>query len=229
MINQTITINFSGGTYSLVSIKGEQVDFTIEGTGSLSANYTISTAETLYIGKTFKLYFKGDVTKGAFNFNVLGTLLTETQLKRESTIEAVYNGTSWDLNITPNTVANEWSKAADRTTDDNIEVVVVPISFESGEQSDNIIFLPDRTAIINAQASVIKAIAGTDNANIEFSSHTPPYTSYGDMVFLASTPINSTASLIFSGNTEETSVIKIKSTKTTAGGKVLVSLFFRRY
>jgi hypothetical protein len=114
----TININFSGATYSLFS--NFISDFIIEGTGTLSANYTISTSITPVEGKKFVFYYKGVVDKAAYNFNILGTNLTDVQLNRESTIEAVYNGVSWDLNVYINTVNDNWITSSISGTWQNI-------------------------------------------------------------------------------------------------------------
>ena len=101
-----ITINFSGSTVSLYETEGN--NFLISGAGTLSANYTITTTDNLYVGSTLTFYYKGLVNKASYNFNILGTNLTDLQLSRESTIEAVFNGTSWDLNVYINTVSDDW-------------------------------------------------------------------------------------------------------------------------
>jgi hypothetical protein len=113
-----ITINFSGGTIPLYEAEG--TNFLIRGTGTLAANYTITTSDNLYVGSTLTFYFKGYVTKGAFNFNILGTNLSTIQLSRESTIEAVYNGTTWDLNVYINTVSDDWVEGSIAGTWQNI-------------------------------------------------------------------------------------------------------------
>lgn len=227
MINQTITINFSGGTYSLYSIPGEQIDFTIENTGTLAANYTISTSETLFIGKTYKLYYKATVDKASYNFNILGTNLSETQLNRESTIEAVYNGTTWDLNITPNTVSTAWIKNSDNSTVNNYVTFVLPVSFETGEQSNNSIYIPFDYVLVEGAYCITKAIAGTDNATITVKTDG---TSRGVTTILASTVINTENKLTISNTTGDVGgyYAQIVTAKTTAGGKALVTLVVKK-
>jgi hypothetical protein len=227
MINQIITVNFSGGTYSLYSIPGEQINFTIEDTGTLTNNYYISTAETLITGKTFKLYFKANVTKGAFNFNVLGTNLTETQLQRESTIEAVYNGTTWDLNITPNTVSTAWIKNSDNSTVNNLVTFTIPVSFETGEQSNNSIYIPFDYVLVEGAYCITKAIAGTDPATITIKTNG---TSRGVTTISASTAIDTESKLTISNTTGNVGgyYAQIVTAKTTAGGKALVTLVVKK-
>jgi hypothetical protein len=113
-----IVINFEGATKTIGDFEGRS--FEITGTGALTANYTIATSAELNTGLTFLFYYKGLVNKAAYNFNILGTNLTDLQLSRESTIEAVYNGTSWDLNVYINTVSDDWVAASISGTWQNI-------------------------------------------------------------------------------------------------------------
>jgi hypothetical protein len=112
-----ININFSGGTETLLL---RNYKCLIQGTGALNSNYTINFSGTPFTGKTFILFFKGNVTRASYNFNILGTNLTETQLTRDSTIEAVFNGTTWDLNVYINTVSDDWVEGSIAGTWQNI-------------------------------------------------------------------------------------------------------------
>ena len=112
-----ININFSGGTETLVI---QNYACLIQGSGTLASNYTINFSGTPFTGKTFLLFFKGNVNKASYNFNILGTNLTDLQLSRESTIEAVFNGTTWDLNVYINTVSDDWVEGSIAGTWQNI-------------------------------------------------------------------------------------------------------------
>jgi hypothetical protein len=112
-----ININFSGGTETLVV---QNYKCLIQGSGTLASNYTINFSGTPATGKNFLIFFKGNVNRASYNFNILGTNLTETQLGRESTIEAVFNGTSWDLNVYINTVSDDWVEGSIAGTWQNI-------------------------------------------------------------------------------------------------------------
>tara|TARA_R110000868_G_scaffold184209_1_gene425677 strand:- start:237 stop:491 length:255 start_codon:yes stop_codon:yes gene_type:complete len=83
---ETININFSGGTETIELLVG---NYLIQGSGTLSSNFTITAGSPLFIGRKHILFFKGLVNRASYNFNVLGTNLTDLQLSRESTIEAV--------------------------------------------------------------------------------------------------------------------------------------------
>lgn len=220
-----LNINFSGATITL--IPNNEVNFTILDTGTLTSNYTINFSGTVYNGYKFTFYYKANVTKGAFNFNILGTNLSETQLKRESTIEAVYNGTSWDLNITPNTVSTGWIKNTDNSPTNNLVTFVVPVSFETGEQSNNSIYIPFEYVLVEGAYCITKAIAGTDNATITVKTNG---TSRGVTTILASTAINTESKLTISSTTGDVAgyYAQIVTAKTTAGGKALVTLVVKK-
>lgn len=113
-----LAINFSGATITLPndSLK----EYLITGTGTLSANYTITTSVTPSIGTTFTFYYKGVVNKATYNFNILGTNLSSAQLNRESTIVAVYNGVTWDVNLYINAVNDNWITSSIAGTWQNI-------------------------------------------------------------------------------------------------------------
>jgi hypothetical protein len=112
-----ININFSGGTETLAIQNHTSL---IQGSGTLASNYTINSSGTPRIGTTFIFFFKGNVNRASYNFNILGTNLTETQLTRDSTIEAVFNGTSWELNVYINTVSDDWVEGSIAGTWQNI-------------------------------------------------------------------------------------------------------------
>jgi hypothetical protein len=220
-----ININFSGGTYTIFS---EFItEYTILDSGTLAANYTIATSITPTKGKTFKFYYKATVDKSTFQFNILGTQLSTVQLNRESTIEAVYNGTNWDLNITPNTVSTAWIKNSDNSTINNLVTYTIPVSFETGEQSNNSIYIPFDYVLVEGAYCITKAIAGTDNATITVKTDG---TSRGVTTILASTVINTENKLTISNTTGDVAgyYAQIVTSKTTAGGKALVTLVIKK-
>jgi hypothetical protein len=221
-----ININFSGATISLTNA-AQGVLFTIRGTGTLTSDYTINTTGSFDKGATFSFYYKADVTKGAFNFNILGTNLTETQLQRESTIEAVYNGTAWDLIITPNTVSTAWIKNSDNSTENNLVTFTIPVSFETGEQSNNSIYIPFDYVLVEGAYCITKAIAGTDPATITIKTNG---TSRGVTTILAGQIIDTENKLTISNTTGNVAgyYAQIVTAKTTAGGKALVTLVVKK-
>ena len=114
-----LAINFSGGTIDISDLYNSTILLT--GSGTLSSNYTLNTtASPLLNGAKATFYYKATVNKASYNFNILGTNLTALQLSRESTIEAVFNGTTWDLNVYINTVSNDWVASSISGTWQNI-------------------------------------------------------------------------------------------------------------
>lgn len=114
-----LAINFSGGTVDISDLYTSNILLT--GSGTLASNYTLNTtASPLLNGATVTFYYKAIVDKASYNFNILGTNLTDLQLSRESTIEAVFNGTTWDVNVYINTVSDDWVASSISGTWQNI-------------------------------------------------------------------------------------------------------------
>ena len=160
-----IAINFSGATTSIPDPNFRE--FLLTGSGTLAANYTISATGTLFTGRTHIFYFKGTVDKASYNFNILGTNLTSIQLNRESTITAVYNGTNWDLNIQPNTKSINWINPNDLMSGGNLDVINIPVSFDSGEMYEVEIPMPYSCNVNIMFFRVTKDFAATDAATIK--------------------------------------------------------------
>jgi len=104
-------------------------------------------------------------------------------------------------------------------------------SFESGEQAITSIYFPFGFKIVNILITVTKAIAGTDDGLIHISDDVTR-TTISDITVPASTVINTqipTLNLNYSyhpygGSGTSTSTITISASKTTAGGKVFISI-----
>jgi hypothetical protein len=224
-MNIEININFSGATNTLDYNKSN-LTYTILGAGTLAANYTIANSITPFVGMKYTFYYKATVDKSSYNFSILGTDLSTTQLNRESTIEAVYNGTSWDLNITPNSVSPNWID-----TDDIIPTyytLVIPVSFESGEQAHNTILLNNSVTFHFGNITVVKAIAGTDDASIDFGNFNGTTFNSDTVVPIpASSSLNTNINFSLSSlNVIWPKYLQLRASKSTAGGKVLVSLMY---
>lgn len=225
-----LTINFSGET---ITIPANYTEFQILGTGTLLANYVIAASGTLDKGRTHIFYYNATVNKGSYNFNILGNNLSETQLNRESTITAVYNGSSWDLNITPNSKSENWISINDLQSQGGNEVLVVPVSFEASEKCVTYVYLPYSCYIRKMMFSCTKALAGTDNGLIHVDDSTYATTIY-DMTIPLSTPLNDqtiepAVDYLFEITGGDTNRwISLETTKTTSGGKGVVSFVLER-
>ena len=107
--------------------------------------------------------------------------------------------------------------------------VVMPVSFETGEQCDNTITMPYDGTLTSVRYDVTKALAATDAGSI-----TPLVNGGGTtpsaISLTASKALNaSTITSITAGNTFTVGqIIKMTTAKTTAGGKVILTLTFTR-
>lgn len=219
---------FSGDTTTTL-IPNNEINFNILGSGTLTSNYTINFSGVVYNGYKFTFYFKATVDKASYNFNILGTNLSTTQLNRESTIEAVYNGTSWDLNITPNTKAANWVSPADLMAGGDLDVINIPVSFDSGEMYEVEIPMPYSCIVQIAFFRVTKAFANTDAATIKL------YDGVTQMGSTMTIPLSTAQGTGFQVEVNYTytssgtySTIKIEPAKTTAGGQGILSLIVQR-
>ena len=226
-----ININFSGGTYTLDDYPQIKIDYTLTGSGTLSSNYTIAFSGTPTAGKTFTFYYKATVNKASYNFNILGTNLSDTQLNRESTITAVYNGVSWELNIMPNTQSASWLKPTDQAAGGNYDVITAPVSFESGEQGNAKIYLPYACTIKAIIFTATKTLSGTDNGNVSMDDNG------GATIFSLTVPMstiegtsvqNSSVNYSYTPPSGITSYVTLRQSKTTAGGKGTVAFITER-
>lgn len=108
-------------------------------------------------------------------------------------------------------------------------IIIVPMSFETGEQTATRIYFPFAVRITKHRGIVTKAIAGTDNGTITGANNIGD-SSNGVITATASDALNTEYSVSPTTNNEvpKDSWYRLTSAKTTAGGKVLVTLEFRR-
>lgn len=122
-------------------------------------------------------------------------------------------------------------KASDLVTTARYFSKVIPCSFESGEQCNNIFYIQGNFTIVGLRGVVVKALAATDSGTITVQINTVAVTT-GVLTFAASAALNNTQSATPSALNTYTggAIIDIEcvSAKTTAGGKVLVTLLCRR-
>ena len=112
----------------------------------------------------------------------------------------------------------------------NTEVRDITVSFETGEvTATNQIYFPYRVKITKIRGIVTKAIAATDNGTITGANSTGSSTA-GAITCVASDALNTAYSVSPTSNNEvaKDGYYKLTTAKTTAGGKVLVTLEFTR-
>lgn len=110
---------------------------------------------------------------------------------------------------------------------DGIERVVA--SFETGEQYDLDLYVPFDIIITKVRGRTIKAIAASDNGTIIFKDHNS--NTMATLTVTASTVIDTdlTAQNVDSNNKiPKDKFYSLVSAKSTAGGKVMVSIEYER-
>ena len=101
----------------------------------------------------------------------------------------------------------------------------VPMSFESGEQTTTKIYFPMKVTVNKIRGIVMKAVAGTDNGTVTCGNSTGA-SATGVITATASAALNTEYSVSPTTNNIVLAdgYYSLTSAKTTAGGKVLVSL-----
>lgn len=162
------------------------------------------------------------------------SLIESSQLSTDSVVTAkIRNSNVTADKLGSNSVTNV--KIADGSvtlpklsTDAKTYTITIPISFETGEQSDQEVSLYATTSgkVLEAWYAVTKSIAATDNAIFDFRLNGSPLFSVNPSL-PASTPNG--ADGVFTPDINVSMLdgynkININGTKVTAGGKVLLSL-----
>ncbi len=108
-------------------------------------------------------------------------------------------------------------------------IVTVPMSFEDGEQTATKIYFPFKVRIDKIRSIVMKAIAGTDDGTIT-GANASGNSANGVVTVAASSALNTEDSATPTSNNvvEAGSYYKLTASKSTAGGKVLVTLEYTR-
>lgn len=108
------------------------------------------------------------------------------------------------------------------------EVITIPVSFETDEQSINSFTIPYDCTISSIRYIVTKAIAATDDATIS-STIGGVSTTPSTITIAASTVIDTAAVTAYSlAAVSAGDIITMTSAKTTAGGKALIALTLTR-
>ena len=230
--SQSITLNASGGTIALDVTSPTEL-YILNGMVTLLSNVVIDADVSNgapYTGLQYEFLYQAyvDITTNNTHFFVFGTELTQKQCQTQSTITATYNGSGWDVRIMPDFeetgfISNDMLESGPST---KYETLIIPVSFEVDEICDNTIFFGYDCHLVKAFYTVTKEIEATDNALIQFKSHQTPYTVYDSFTIADGTPVNSTDTLTFTPGIDFSANdgLRIKTSKSTPGGKALVTL-----
>lgn len=215
--------------------------YIVNGTGiTLNSNLTITSSDTLFPGLTFTILYNGNgLNLNGNTINIFGIVLTAAQAAGKLTIVANYNGTEIVPQITPSldqagiingSLITSGTIDVSKLTDNaNLEIITVPVSFESGEQGNNSIIIPYGFSLVAVYYCVTKTLADTDSGTIVI------YSTYLSQSLLTITlgpslPVNTDDFIVTTTpntNALNETLLSITS-KTTVGGKVLLSLIVKR-
>jgi hypothetical protein len=111
------------------------------------------------------------------------------------------------------------------------EVINIPVSFESGEQAMYNFYIPFAATVVNILYTVVKVVAGTDDGEVDFGFIGATHPTYTQTI-----PANAALGNSYSsGNlgpvissTTSSFTWYLSTNKTTAGGKLIVSILLQR-
>lgn len=246
------TITAAGGTVTLTANNGDNKLQKFVGTATLGANYIIDLSSTGAInGDEFILSFNQAVTLNGFVMRVTGVnnyeFTTTQALNGGVTIYARFTSGGWYLTVLYNfssegsagyaaaQIEAEFLAASSvtpskLTEEGRMEVITIPVSFETGEQGNNVVVMPYSGTVKSIFAISTKAIAATDAATITPQNNTQTAMTAGTITFPASTAIdNAYTSTPTANNTFVAGdYLYFLTAKATAGGKALVSVKVER-
>lgn len=96
-----ITLDGTGTEIPTLSVSALYTSYLITGTVTATGNYAITATGTPQLGTRFLFDYEAtlDITTNGTTFSLFGTSITQAQLLKTWTLEAVYNGTTWDTNL----------------------------------------------------------------------------------------------------------------------------------
>lgn len=129
-----------------------------------------------------------------------------------------------DTGIT--TIANNVIAVANRIATVNTEVLNIPVSFETGEICDNRIKMPYDGTVQEIYGVVTTAIEATDDGTVTAKDGAGVNITAGLLTFTAADPLETAVTVTPSANNTFVAgdILRFTTAKTTAGGKVLLSI-----
>lgn len=210
----------------------------VSGSATLSTgNYTITLDTTgATEGDSFLIEYDGTVTIGSFNVVIGGYTFTSNEaLVGGLVFNCRFNGTTWDVtryyDFAQYTLATANIGAAQVTTAKlatalTYELITTDVSFETGEQCNNRIKIPYAGTITEIYGIVTKALAATDSGTVTAKDGAGTSLTSGTLTFAASSALETaqTATPTANNTVAAGDIIYLTTAKTTAGGKVKISI-----
>lgn len=164
-----------------------------------------------------KLVLAGDVTSPSTTSSAAGTITSTT---------TIANGA-----VTTVKVADDQITVAKVENNLTYETLTFLVSFESGEQCNNRFKLPYPGTIVNAYAVVVKALSNTDAGTIVLKNAAgTTMTLTSALSFALSSALETAVDTAVTANNSFSAddILYATTAKTTAGGKILLSLKITR-
>uniref|UniRef100_A0A6M3KNX1 Uncharacterized protein n=1 Tax=viral metagenome TaxID=1070528 RepID=A0A6M3KNX1_9ZZZZ len=116
------------------------------------------------------------------------------------------------------------------TSDAQKEVIVIPVSFETGEITTTKVKIPYKCTVTNVYAIVVKLIEATDDATMQLKDHGGTNMTGGLITATAGDPLATAYSSAVTANNAIASgeLLQFAAAKTTPGGKIIVTIELTR-
>lgn len=238
MSSEALLANTRGGTGKDMSADSGIVKVA---TGTFSAativNADIATG-TIALNKLVNLTSTQIVVGNGSNVPTAVTMSGDATLSNAGALtiadDAVTTAKILDANVTGTKIPNDTINVNHTVAALRRHLETIDISFETGEVGVYKVRVPWNCTLDFAYSYVTKAIAATDNGTITFKTHadtimdTGAGVGSGVITYTASTARDSATNITFTGTNTFSAgeLLTLFSEKTTAGGKVLLSLRF---
>jgi hypothetical protein len=227
----------SSGTKVLIADGSDERWEKSTNTVTLTGNVDVTVIDGSNVdGDYFYIELDGVITLDGFNLTVCGIPITKNQALTggwcvygyfDGTTEQAYLGISDPAKAQ---VEKDFIKPGDVDADivsDDIktDLITIPVSFETGELGDNMIRMPYKGSVINIFASVKKEIIANDGTITPKNNMGLTMTG-GLLTITNPSAVDDTFQSTPSANNtfDEGEVLIFKTEKSTAGGKVLLSI-----
>lgn len=175
---QTIELTAGGGTISLDTADTVNL-YIIEGTTTLTSNWTIQPIDTLSIltvGTIYNFKYEADITLDGNTITIFGKTLPPHLADKNMRITAYYNGSAWEVAFIPDfnqTDILNYNNINGLSTDilnTKKFMVAIPFDFEGTGESELTIPLNHFGVdmyLERVNIRVTQALSGTDNASFD--------------------------------------------------------------
>ena len=212
------------------------------GTVTLSSNLTIQPIGTPIFGTTFIFNYIGNTDLNGYTITIFGETMPSTLADKSHNISAIWDGSIWNVIFEASMGENASipkEAVEGYSFSDKEELVTFPVSFEAGEQGKSLVYFPYDQGfdIHGVYFSVIKNIEATDDGNIAFyedNGVVAMTTTYGAPIDIAAGSTTAfalgTVGVDFTSNVSHlgASYIVVETSKSTPGGKVLLTFLIRK-